>query len=38
LAENIARLGELRNSYEIFFGNYEVRTLLSISNRDGVII
>jgi len=24
-AENTARLGELRNSYEIFVGNYEVR-------------
>jgi hypothetical protein len=34
--ENTARPGELRDSYEIFVGNYEVRTSLSKSNRNGV--
>jgi len=33
---NTACLGELRNSYEIFVENYEVRISLSRTNRDGV--
>lgn len=35
-AEHTARLGKLRNLYEIFVGNYEARISLSRSNRDGV--
>jgi len=35
-AENKACLGKLRNSYEIFVGNYGVRISLSRTNRDGL--